>query len=376
MKTTPRAVQFGRMLDLCDDLQRIRGRISDPTTGHDERERLRRQTQRRQGRLARELASYRGRGPLAQQLRKHRLDASEFEVLAVLLQRAVRAEAPEMEGRLILGSIFDTSFGVLSGLHLLQEDARLRASGLVRAAHDQPAGTDVLEARFRLSETALVAMHEEVAGRRAHRRRKPELDGYRSQRELLLDLRLLHNHYARRSELLFDPARWDSLRSGDEVAAVISPRIDELWAGIRSRILRTEHHRTFPLLQMLREYKLGDAETMIVVHLLFRELHAGEAATDVADLLRLVAASEVELLRSRRWIAAESPLVKGDILVLEPYVENRNLTAEARLSDWAVNRMLDDADVAKDIRGDERLRWHDYLDHLNGSDGFFRDLDA
>lgn len=376
MKNKPRALQFGRMLNLCDDLQRIRSRISDPDTSSDERERLRRQTERRQGRLTRELAAYRGRGPLAQQLRRHRLDASEFEVLAVLLQRAVRAEAPEMEGRLILGSIFDTSFGVLSGLHLLQEDARLRTSGLVRTADDQPATADVLETRFRLSEQAMAAMHEEVAGRRAPRRRKQEVDGYRSQRELLLDLRVLHNHYARRSELLFEPTRWASLRTGDEMATGISARIDALWAQIRTRILRTEHQGDFPLLKLLREFRLGDPETIVIVHLLFRELHSGEAAADVAELLQLVSASEVELLRARRLVAADSPMVRGQILVLEPYVENRNLTAEARLDDWVVNQLLDDADAAKDIRSEERLRWHEYLDRMDGSDGFFRDLDA
>lgn len=376
MKTTPRAIQFGRMLDLCDDLQRIRTRISDPATSHDERERLRRQTQRRQGRLARQLAAYRGRGPLANQVRKHRLDASEFEVLAVLLQRAVRAEEPEMEGRLILGSIFDTSFGVLSGLHLLQEDARLRTSGLVRTADDQPAAIDVLETRFRLSEQALAAMHEEVSGRRATRRRKKTVDGYRSQRELLLDLRLLHNHYGRRSELLFDPSRWDSLRNGDEIAGAISCRIDELWAEIRTRILRTADHQGFPLLQLLRDNKLGDPETIIVVHLLFRELHSGEAFCDVAELLRLVSGSEADLLRARSLVAKDAPLLRRDILVLEPFIENRDLTAEARLSDWVVHRVLDDGDASRDIRSDERLRWHEYLDHLDGSDGFFRDLDA
>ena len=376
MKKTPRAIPFGRMLDLCDDLQRIRVRIADPTTGRDERERLRRQTERQKLSLQRQLSAYRGRGPLANLLRKHRLDANEFEVLAVLLMRAVRAEEPELEGRLILGSIFDTSFGVLSGLHLLAEDARLRTSGLVRVATDQPLGTDVLETRFRLSDVALQAMREEVSGRRSQKKRPEDSSGYRSQRELLLDLRMLHNHYVRRSEVLFDEARWKSLHPSTDDAPCLQKRIDELWAHIRTRILRTENPSSLPLLSLLREHKLSDEETMVVVHLLFSELFTGEAHAQAADLLCLVSTDDASLLRARKLLHKDSALVKGQIVALEAYVENREMTAEVRLEDWVVTTMLDDSAPPTGIQSEERLRWHDYLSQLDGSDGFFRDLDA
>lgn len=375
MKTTRNAAQLGKMLDLCEDLQRIRTRIADPLTGRDERTRLRQQTQRRVDRLARELASFRGRGPLARLLRTHRVGAQEFEVLSVLLQRAVRAEAPEMEGRLILGSIFDTSYGVLSGLHLLHEDARLRTSGLVRVADDQAPGTDVLEMRFRLSEEALAALREEVAGRQKPRRRVPTPLGYRSQRELLLDLRLLVNHYLRRSELVFEPSRWESLAHRGENATTVSRRIEALWAEIRTKLLRSPEAGTFPLVRLIREQRLGDAETVIVVHLLFRELYSGEALVEVAELLRLVSANESELLRARRLVVKDAPLLRRQILAIEPFVENRELTGEARLNDWVVNDLLDSAE-AQTIRPDERLRFHQYLDDLSDSSRFYRDLDA
>lgn len=376
MTKTPRAIPFGRMLDLCDDLQRLRSRIADPTTGREERERLRRQTERHQLSLARQLTAYRGRGPLASMLRKHRLDATEFEILAVLLQRAVRAEEPEIEGRLILGSIFDSSFGVLSGLHLLAEDARLRTSGLVRAATDQPIGTDVLETRFRLSDVALQAMREEVAGRRPARKPDAEDHGYRSQRELLLDLRMLHNHYRRRSELVFEPERWRSLHPLADQTAALQRRIDELWAAVRTRILRTEDAARLPLLALLREHKLGDDETMILVHLLFAEVYTGDPHAEVAELMRLVSLDDASLLRARHLFHKDAPLQKQQILELEAFVENRELTADARLQDWVVTRLLDDGTPAQGIRTDERMRWHQYLAGLDGSDGFYRDLDA
>lgn len=376
MTKTPRAIPFGRMLDLCDDLQRLRSRIADPTTGREERERLRRQTERHQLSLARQLAAYRGRGPLAAMLRKHRLDAAEFEILAVLLQRAVRAEEPEIEGRLILGSIFDSSFGVLSGLHLLAEDARLRTSGLVRAATDQPIGTDVLETRFRLADAALQAMREEVVGRRPARKTAAVDQGYRSQRELLLDLRMLHNHYRRRADLVFEPERWRSLHPQADQTAALQKRIDELWAGVRTRLLRTENAGSLPLVTLLREHKLGDDETMILVHLLFAEVYTGDPHAEVAELMRLVSTDDASLLRARHLFHKEAPLQKQQILELEAFVENRELTADARLQDWVVTKLLDDETPAHGIRSDERMRWHQYLAGLDGSDGFYRDLDA
>jgi len=364
------------MLDLCDDLHRLRSRIADPETTGEERTRLRQKTERRIGRLGRELASYKSRGPLARLLRAHRLDAREFEVLAVLLHRAVRAEDPEMQGRLILASIFDTSFGVLSGIHLLHEDARLRASGLVRIADDQPAEADVLEIGFRLSEEALAAMREEVAGCTVQRRTTPTVDGYRNQRELLMDMRVLVNHYRRRGELVFDASRWDSLNRGSSNATGLTRRINSLWAELRARMLQNPTCRQFPLLQVQREYGLDEGEMIILTHLLFRELYSGDAFVDVADLLRLVSSNETDLLRARHYVLKEAPLIRHQLLVLEPFVENRELTAEARLSDWIVNRLLDSNGRSTDILSEERIRWHEYLDRLDDTKGFYRDLDV
>jgi len=61
---------------------------------------------------------------------------------------------------------------------------------------------------------------------------------------------------------------------------------------------------------------------------------------------------------------------------MEPFVENRELTAEVRLEDWVVTKLLDDSSAPGGIQTDERMRWHQYLSQLDGSDGFFRDLDA
>lgn len=363
------------MLDLCDDLQRIRTRLADPQLGRDERARLRRQTQRRVDQLARNLASYQFRGPLGQRLREHRFTAQEFEVLSVLLQRTMRAEEPAMEGRLILGSIFDTSFGVLSGMHLLHEDARLRASGLVTLDDGQEETGEVLESRFRLSEDALASFRAEVEGTPGLPRRSGrDRDGYPSHREFLIDLRTLHGLYQLRSERVFGLRR-DGLPAADPRAGrPLTQRIDTAWKRVRHRLAATGKADEFPSVRFLRASGLDEVETMIVVHLLFSELYDGEAFADIAALLRLVSADEEQLLQNRRYVLPGSPLRRREILLLEPFVENRELTGEAHLADWVVNEMLDLGRAGKPIASDERLDWHLYLKSLEDSSGFFRDL--
>lgn len=315
------------MLDLCDDLQRLRNRMSDPQLGRDERSRLRRQTKRKVGQLSRNLSQYRFRGPLGRMLREYKFTAEEFEVLSVLLQRTMRAEEPAMEGRLILGSIFDTSFGVLSGMHLLQEDARLRTSGLVTVAEDQAECADVLETRFRLSEDALDSFRTEVEGAPPlgdpllRRRSK---DHYLRHRELLADLRLLHNLYQKRSEQVFAGSRWQRLQGADgSIGRALSRQIDLGWRKIQERLRRSPDAGRFPLVRLMRAHRLEEHEVMVVVHLLFRELYEGNAYADTVELMRMVSGCEDDLMRSRRLFAKTGNLVRDELIAIEPLLEGQ-----------------------------------------------------
>ena len=164
MKSSPRATALRKLLDLCDDLHRLRDRMTDPSLRRDTRARLRRQSKRKADQLALNLAAYRFRGPLGQVMRENRFTVQDFELLASLLQATMHAEDPAVEGRLLLGSLFRTSFEVLSGMDLLHESSRLRASGLVILADDEEEPADLLEARFRLSEDALDSFRQEISG--------------------------------------------------------------------------------------------------------------------------------------------------------------------------------------------------------------------
>lgn len=351
--------------------------MGDPQLGRDERSRLRRQTKRKVTQLTRNLTHYRFRGPLGRVLREYRFTAEEFEVLSVLLQRTMRAEAPDMEGRLVLGSIFDTSFGVLSGMHLLHENARLRASGLVTVAEDQPPTDDILETRFRLSEDAIDSFRVEVAGdsNRNPLFRRRAGSGYASHRELLGDLRLLHNLYDRRSERVFEDARWSRLQGADgSVGRTLTRQIDLGWKRVQERLAASPSAASFPLVRLMRRHHLDEREVIAVVHLLFREVYEGIAHADTVDLMRLVSASEGDLLRSRKLFGRAGNLVRHELLTLEPQMEGREMTGEAYLNDWVINELLG-IDAADDgIGAEDRLNWHLYLRNLEDSTGFFRDM--
>lgn len=378
MKSSRRALAIGKLLDLCDDLQRIRARLHDPELRREERMRLRRQSKRKAMQLQRDLGAYRFRGPLGMILREYRFTPADFEILSALLHHSMRSPEPELEGRILLGTVFETAFGVLQGMHHLQESGRLRSSGLVVLADEAAEETDVLEARFRLSDDALQSFREEVEGRTPADLRRRRNESYRHHRELLTDLRILHNLYKTRSEQVFHGDRWDRLHVGTVAPGrFLSRRIQAFWDTIRTRIAATPAARDFPVLRLQRECGLCEEELVMIVHLFFRELYEGNAYADAVELLRLVSANEQDLIRNRRLLLKQSPLVQGEILNNEPLLEGRELTGEVHLSDWVVNLLFGaEALPDREIRPDDRLEWHLYLKNLEDTGSFFRDLDS
>src|SRR5262245_9612468 len=130
MESSRRRVALRNLLGLCDDLHRIRTRLSDPQLAGATHQRLRRQSRRKGAQLARELADYRFRRPLGQLVRGLDLSSEHFQVLAALLQRRMRSDDPALSGRAILSSVFDSAFELLAGLELLAETGPLRRAGL------------------------------------------------------------------------------------------------------------------------------------------------------------------------------------------------------------------------------------------------------
>ncbi|MEM7203816.1 MAG: hypothetical protein AAF628_26370 [Planctomycetota bacterium] len=351
--------------------------MSDPELRRDARTRLRRESVRKRELLTRDLSAYRYRGPLGRLLRECKLESEHFQVLALLLHRHLAAEDPGCEGRLILSHVYESSFDVLSGTQLLHETSPLRASGLVLIDEDDEEVADLLQARFMLSTEALLAFREEVLGGVPEDLRRGGSSSFGNQRELLVDLRVLHNLYQLRAERVFNVDRWNRVHStGMDPARHLTRRINAFWGRIRRKLEVTERAQEFPALRFITEHGLAEEETIIVTHLLFKELYEGNAYADAAELLKLVSYSESDLIRNRRLITRSGTLVASDILQLEAMIENRELTAEVHLADWAVNYLLGPSGQERTIDTDERLDWHLYLKNLTDARTFFRDLES
>jgi hypothetical protein len=378
MKTSKRGAALKKLLDICADLQRLRGLMADPELRRETRTSLRRRSRAKAKNLARDLSAYRYRGPLGQVMREFRFSADHFQVLSTLLDRHLRSEDPALEGRLLLASVYDSPFEVLSGITLLQETSPLRQSRMIVLADDEDRPQDLLEARFRLSDDALVAFREEVGGRVPEDLRlRREVEGYVHPRDFLVDLRILHNLYRLRAERVFHQDRWDRVHNiGPVPGRSITRRIDAMWRVLRRRLDATPQASLFPAARFMQQHSLSDAEMMIVVHLLFRELYEGNAYADAAELVRLVSADESELIRNRRLLLSAGRLASAEIIENEPMLEGRELTGEVHLRDWAVNELFGTAAGDEAIGSDERLDWHLYLKNLGDTRTFFRDLDA
>lgn len=377
MKSTRRSHALRKLLDLCDDLHRIRARLAEATLARETRARLVRQVRSKTDRLARDLASYRFKGPLGRLMREHRLSLVHFQVLATLLQRHLRAEdEASMEGRELLAAVFASSFEVLSGMELLHENGVLRSSGLVVVDDGDEKALDLLETCYRLGDEALTAFREEVLGVVVDDGRGAA-GPYATNHQYLLDLRILHNLYLHRSERVFQQERWDRAHPGVATPGLqLGQRIEAFWHRIERRLQLTSDAEQFPAVRFFRQHRLGRAESIIVVALLFRELFEGNPYADVAELIRLVSGDEIDLMRNRRHFLDQGRLLRQDIVKVLPDLDGRVLTGEAHLTDWAVNFLFGAPQGDEAIDADDRLDWHLYLSKLDDARTFFRDLEA
>jgi hypothetical protein len=376
MKDSRVSTGLKKLLSTCESLRQIRSKMADPELEREDRTRLRRQSKRKTDQLTRDFKSYQFHGPLAQIMELYPLTPDHFQILSTLLHRQIRYEDPAVEGRLILASVFECSYEVLSRIDLLRPECALREAGLMVLEDSEESPVDLLEARFTLSEEALDCFRREISGQFEPKGPEPKQPRpYKSNGEFLIDLRLLHNLYQQRSTRTFAVDHWNRLhRAAFRPGQGLNQRIDGSWERVRQRLSATDGSCEFPGVRLMREYRLSEEEIICVVHLFFKELYEGNAYADVADLLKLVSQGEADLMRNRRLMIESSPLIKRELVSIEPFLEGRTLTGEAHLNDWVVNYLFGAPVDDSDIRADERIDWHMYLAKLSDSQGFFKDL--
>ncbi|MEZ5987749.1 MAG: hypothetical protein R3F30_01210 [Planctomycetota bacterium] len=362
------------MLDLCDELRSIHGKIQDAALRPETLQRLRKRSREKLAELAKSLGTHRFRGYLATVHKD--LRAEHFLVLATLLRQHLRGESPYVEGRTLLASVFESSFDLLRGLELLQPDSMLRAHELIEAEQDEESGDDeedLLELRFRLCRQVVEGFLDEmgIKGRTRGRTRR----AYASQREFLVDLKLLHNLHQARSKRLFSQESWWRLRGqeGDRGTRAVTRRIEKLAKEMEQRLSRSPAAVEFPFLTLVRDMGLGHDEVLIVAHLLFLELLEGNPFEDTVVLLQLVSSSEEQLFDKRGLFDPVSTLVRRELVELEYMVEGREMTSECRLASWVVERVFGRDREGRPIDADERLDFHLYLEKLNSSN-FLSDI--
>lgn len=327
--------------------------------------------------LARELAALDPRSPLGSLVKRFRIDAHRFALLLALSRKRLSTDDPCLTGRQLTTLLFESSYDLLRGGALLSEADALLATGLVAidGSSDAPPD-DPLSRRYRVSERWIRLMQSALApggGAPAPSARKPA--PYRSNMQLLMDLRRLSLLYRARASLVFRVDSWSELGiASSHTVATVKKSLAALSTRVRERLELTPRAEDFALVSTRREFGLGEDELVVLVTLLFQELREGAAFLDCVDILRLVSESEEDLVRKRRFLGKRSPLVRHNLIAIEEVVADKELTGEAYLPNWVIDRMLGDEDKAA-IDADSRIDFHDYLKNLDSSDPFFDDLD-
>lgn len=327
--------------------------------------------------ISREMSALDPRAPLGSLVKRHKLDAKRFALLLALARKRITTDDPCLTGRELTTLLFESSYDLLRGGELLAETDPLVATGLILVDGVADVGTDdALARRYRVADRWVRVVQNALATVGAGsalgaRKATP----YRSNMQLLMDLRRRSLLLRARATLVFRVDSWSELGLGTSHSlAVIKKSLASLSARIRERLDLTSRAEEFALVSTQREFGLGDDEMAVLVTLLFQELREGSAFLDCVDILRLVSESEEDLVRKRRFLGKRSPLLRHNLIALEEVVADKELTGEAYLPNWVIDRMLGDEDKAA-IDADSRIDFHDYLKNLDSSDPFFDDLD-
>lgn len=291
----------------------------------------------------------------------------DLDVGLLLVALAARlAGRGHVSGDDLVAGLTRRSADRLAALCRLQAEGPLVTAGLLVPDTPPQHPADAAHAAWCLAD-APFRLACEVSGHQPPPRPPAARGPYRSQRELLADLRRLSIHYRRRAARAFglDPWIGVGLESPDG-ADLSARRAREAAALVASRLAATSDDSRLPVLRFKKQHGLDLDSLVIVITLLFHELLEGLAVVDAVDLLRLVSENEEDLLRHRQILR---PLERAGLLRLEGAYAGKELTADASLP----NRVVDELVGAEAIGADDRIDFHAWLKGLDGSDPFFFD---
>ncbi|GJM21922.1 MAG: hypothetical protein DHS20C15_18370 [Planctomycetota bacterium] len=307
-------------------------------------------------------------GAFFETLARHELHALERALCLAALSERLAGRA-QSSGSSLLEIACPNSAQRLQALAQLDESGALLRAGLLIPESLPSHPAEALDTRFRVGEH-LFRLACEVFGRPAPEPAERPRGAYRSNAELLGDLRRLSLHYRRRAARLFHLDPWTG--AGLDVlegSASLKERAEREAGRVRERLLASTNTDQLPALALARKHNLELDALVLLTTVLFQELVEGVGAVDAVDLLKLVSERESDLLRRRQMLR---PLARKGLLRLEGAYAGKDLTADASLPNEIVAALLGEE---LPIGSDERLDFHAYLEKLESSESFFQDLD-
>ena len=302
-------------------------------------------------------------GPLAA------LELQDADVALLLVALAARLDGrPHLCGEELVAAAARSSADRLAALARLDGETPLVTAGLLLADARPEHPADAHDTAWRLADHVF-RLACDVFGQPGTPAPPAPKGPYRSNGELLSDLRRLSLHYRRRAARLFalDPWIGTGIETHD-AADVLVRRAQQAAAHVSARMAATPDDELFPVLRLKSEHGLDLDSLVVLVTVLYQEVLEGVAVLDAVDLVRLVSESEDDLLRRKGMLR---PLERAGLLRLEGAFAGKDLTADASLP----NRVVDELIGAQEAIGsDDRIDFHAYLERLDSSDAFFFDL--
>ncbi|MBU0754998.1 MAG: hypothetical protein KJ645_07640, partial [Planctomycetes bacterium] len=380
MKRAPDKTLLRKILTRYDQLGHLRKQIFEGKETTTTIERLKRQSKKKIDEINKEFKTHEFSGPLATLLKRYRLNKYQLVIILALLRQRLVFPTPSLTGRELLQMIFDDSYGILRGMTFIDSSSLLVSTGII-IPDDEELQEDLLESKFLLSNRVFSMIYNTFAPPRSEEieSRNMREGSYRNNMAFLMDLRSLSLLYQKRTTKVFNYDYWDEIGLGvSESVAGINRQLDLKREQIKNRLEKTETKDRLYTLQFIEHYQLNEEETVILITLLFQEITEGNAYLNAVDLLRLTAQNEEDLVKKRRFFSPKRNLVKNKIIQLEEMVNDKELTAEVCMPNWAVERMLTGIhkEGAPRIDADARLDFHRYLNNLDSSEDFLEDLEG
>lgn len=295
----------------------------------------------------------------------------DLDVALVLVSLAQRMGGHESRTGHELVSALPCGTAVrMAAVNRLLGDAPLLTAGLLLPDVTPATVVDVAPTHYRVS-THTFRQACEVFGRPAAPPADEPTGAYRSNTEILRDLRRLSLHYRRRAARVFnlDPWAGAGLESADG-STMLLENARAAAAHVTRRLKATTSIESMPVMQLKRDHELDLDALVILATILFLEILEGVGAVDAVDLVKLVSENESDLIRRR---ATLRPLQRAGLLQLEGNFPGKDLTADASLPNRVVDGLLG---APETIGADDRLDFHAYLEQLDSSDPFFFDMDG